>query len=102
MRFDDIEKIVQDMSDRMIEYGVSREAVSRLAKDAQMAAIKDLIETHEDMRLLELFDQVGADGVAERHGVPLRTVYRRRQDAIDRISAKTVPNMAGILAEKAA
>lgn len=102
MIFDDIEKIVQDMSYRMIESGVSREAVSRLAKDAQMAAIKDLIETHEDMRLLELFDQVGADGVAERHGVPLRTVYRRRQDAIDRISAKTVQNMAGILAEKAA
>ena len=102
MRFDDIEQIVQDMSDRMIDAGVSREAVNRLAKDAQIAAIKDLIETHEDMRLLELFDQCGASVLAERKGISVRTLYQRRQESIDRLSAKTVQKSADNLAEKAA
>lgn len=102
MRFDEIERIVQDMSDRMIDAGVSREAVNRLAKDAQIAAIKDLIETHEDMRFLDLFDLCAKEELAQRKGVTPRRLYQMREAALNRLSKKNCRKTSETTSQEAA
>jgi len=103
MRFDDIERISGEVEEALVKAGVSRPAARDAVADMQLAAIRDLVETQGDRRLLNLFDQCGAEVLAERQRVSVRTIYARRQDALNRLAVKqTVRNIAESIAEKAA
>ena len=102
MRFDDIERISVDTEEALVKAGVSRDAARQAVSDMQLVAIRDLVETQGDRRLLDLFDQCGSAVLAERHGVSVRTIYARRQDAIDRLAKKTLQKFADPVAGKAA
>lgn len=102
MKFDDIERISGEVEEALVLAGVSRAAARQAVADMQLVAIRDLVETQGDRRLLDLFDQCGSTALAERHGVSVRTMYVRRQEALDRIAKKTVQNFAETVAEKAA
>ena len=90
MRFPEIEKIVMDAVDAMIAAGVSREAAESAMRDAEFVAMKDLIETQSDRRLLDLFDQYGSAALAERKAVTPRTICNRRKEAAERLYRKQI------------
>ena len=70
--------------------GVSRPAARKAALDAESVAVADLLETQTDVRLLDLFEQVGCAKLAERDGVNRNTIYARRTLALERLAAKQI------------
>ncbi len=90
MRYNDVERIIADIVDRLVEVGVSREAAERGAKECEGIAILDLIETAADQRFLDMFRDYGSAVIAERKGVCQRTVMRQRNEAAERIARKKI------------
>ncbi|MGS1076663.1 hypothetical protein [Pseudoxanthomonas beigongshangi] len=90
MRLDDLAKVIRDLEDALVLVGVSRAAAHRAAMDAESVSVADMLETQEDIRLLDLFEKVGCVTLAERQGVSSRTIYNRREEAIERLQLKKV------------
>ncbi len=90
MRLDDLARVLRDLEDSLIAIGVSRPAARKAALDAEVVAVADLLETQTDVRLLDLFEEVGCAKLAERDGVNRNTIYARRVQAIERLAAKHI------------
>ncbi len=90
MRLDDLSKVMRDLEEALVSVGVSRSAARKATIDAESVAVGDLLETQTDVRLLDLFEQVGCAKLAERHGVSPRTIYTRREEALGRLQVKKV------------
>lgn len=94
MRLDDLAKTLRDLEDCLVALGVSRPAARKAALDAESVAVADLLETQTDVRLLDLFEQIGCAKLAERNGVSPRTIYTRREEALERLQVKQVRRSA--------
>lgn len=90
MRLDELAQALRDFEARLVELGVSRPAALKAAMDAENVAVGDLLETQADLRLLDLFEQVGCATLAERQNVTRNTIYARRTEALARLSVKQV------------
>lgn len=90
MRLDELAQALREFEERLVELGVSREQARCAAMEAETVAVQDLLQTQADLRLLDMFDRVGASAMAEREGVSRNTIYNRRTKALNRLSAKNL------------
>jgi hypothetical protein len=90
MRLDELAQALRDFEECLVRLGVSRGAARQVVMDAEYTSVQDLVQTQADVRLLDLFDKVGAVAMAEREGVTRNTIYNRRTEALNRLSVKNV------------
>lgn len=90
MRLDELAQALREFEERLVGLGVSREQARCAVMEAETVAVQDLLQTQTDLRLLDLFDKVGASAMAEREGVTRNTIYNRRTEALNRLSVKNV------------
>lgn len=90
MRLDDLAEVVRQFEAALLSVGVSAQAARSVAKDAECAAVEDMLETQQDRRFLDLFEKVGSGELAERGGVTARTICRQRADAAERLYRKQI------------
>ena len=103
MRLDDLAELMRQLEAGLVALGVSREAAREVVRDAECAAVADMLETQQDRRFLDLFEKVGSVALAERGGVSPRTICRQRADAVERLCRKQIGHsVSSTLSEEAA
>ena len=79
-----IAEIVQDVIDRFVAAGVSREVIEGEMQGVALVVSMDLLEANRDSQLLLTFERYGWEACAERYGVAERTIRDRRNAALNR------------------
>lgn len=103
MRLDDLAELMRQLEAGLVALGVSRDAARAVVKDAECASVADMLETQQDRRFLDLFDQMGSGPLAQRKGVSARTICRQRADAVERLCRKQIGHsVSSTLSEEAA
>lgn len=90
MRLDELAAVLREFEEKLVRVGVSADMARKAAIDAEGVAVADLLQTHNDLRLLDLFEEVGCAVLAEREGVARNTIYNRRTEALNRLADKQV------------
>lgn len=103
MRLDELAQALREFEERLVGLGVSRGAARQAISDAECVAVKDLLETQADARLVDLFESIGSAALAKRHGVTPRQVCRNRTAALSRLQQKQIGRvMSPTMSEEAA
>lgn len=90
MRLDELAQALREFEERLVGLGVSREQARRAVMEAETLAVRDLLQTQTDLRLLDLFETIGCAALAEREGVARGTIYSRRTEALGRLAVKNI------------
>lgn len=94
MRLDELTQALRDFEECLVRLGVSKEGARQAVTDAECVAVRDLVETQADLRLLDLFESIGSQALAQRHGVSPRQVCRNRTAALNRLQQKDIGRSA--------